>query len=32
MHDQQNIKFCDAKQAKQVHQYKNTQEHHDKIV
>ena len=24
MHGQQNIKFCDAKQAKHVHQYKNT--------
>jgi hypothetical protein len=24
MHGQQNIKICDAKQAKQVYQYKNT--------
>ena len=24
MHGQQNVKICDAKQAKQVHQYKNT--------
>ena len=24
MHDQQNVEICDAKQAKQVHQYKNT--------
>jgi len=23
MHDQQNIKICDVKQAKQVHHYKN---------
>jgi len=25
MHGQQNLKICDAKQAKQVHQYKNTE-------
>jgi len=24
MHGQQNVNICDAKQAKQVHQYKNT--------
>ena len=24
MHGQQNVKICDAKQAKQVHQYKST--------
>jgi len=25
MHGQQNVKICNAKQAKQVHQYKNTE-------